>query len=140
MAGSSMTFTYVNGVDGGGNRSRMTKVVADWVSDDTTGAVSGTTRKIVGRIVKGVTNPGSPAPTDNYDIVITDDAGANILANTDDDLVDRDTITKETVEFFLKNVATTAIASHPAICSTVTVAVTNAGNSKAGQLVLYVEV
>lgn len=140
MAGSSMTFTYVSGVDGGGNRSKMTKVIADWVSDDATGAVTGSSRKVCGRLVKAVTDPGASAPTDNYDIALTDDASADILANTDATLLNRDTTNSETVDFFLKSAAAAALASHPAVCSTITVAVTNAGNSKNGQLVLYVEI
>lgn len=140
MAGSSMTFTYDDGVGGGGERSQIRKVIADWVSDDATGAVTGTTRKIVGRLVKAVTDPGAAAPTDNYDIALTDDVSADILANTDATLGNRDTTNSETVDFFLKNVAAAALASHPAICSTITIAITNAGNSKTGKLVLYVEV
>lgn len=48
MAGSSATLTYDDGHDALGQVGRIKKVTMDWVSDDTTGAVSGTTRKIVG--------------------------------------------------------------------------------------------
>ena len=140
MAGSSMTFTYDGGADGAGHPTRFRRVIADWVSDDATGAVTGTSRKVVGRLVKAVTDPGSPAPSANYDIALTDDASADILANTDATLANRHTSNSETVVFFEKNVAAAALASAPVVCSTITIAVTNAGNSKQGQIVLYVEV
>ena len=139
MAGSSMTFTYDRGYDGGGVLGRYSRVIADWVSDDATGAVTGTSRKIVGHLVKAVTDPGSPAPSANYDIALTDDASADILANTDATLANRHTTTSETVEFFVKNAAAAAMNRGPVVCSTVTIAITNAGNSKAGQIILYVE-
>jgi hypothetical protein len=139
MAGSSMTFTYDAGYDGDGHLGRYRRVIADWVSDDATGAVTGTSKKVVGRLVKAVTDPGSPAPSANYDIALTDDASADILANTDATLANRHTSNSETVVFFEKNVAAAALASAPVVCSTITIAITNAGNSKQGQLVLYVE-
>lgn len=132
MAGSSMTFTYD---ELGGIR----KIIADWVSDDATGAVSGTTKKITGQLIKGVTDPGAAAPTDNYDIVITDEESANVLGNCMDDLQDRDTANTETVYFLVSNLATTdpGGAVHPVVCDKLTIAVSNAGNSKTGQLILY---
>ena len=40
MAGSSMSFSYDEGVSGSGFRSRVMRVICDWVSDDATGAGS----------------------------------------------------------------------------------------------------
>jgi len=133
MAGSVMTITY-------DETDQIRKIIADWTSDDTTGAVSGTTKKITGRLVKGVTNPGATAPTDNYDIVVTDEESANVLVNCKDDLADRDTTNTEEVYFLVSNLAATDPGGvvHPVVCDKLTIAITNAGNSKNGRLILYV--
>jgi len=137
MAGSSMAFTY-DRVPGG----PITRVIGTWTSDDTTGAVSGTTaNKISGRLVKAVTDPGAAAPTANYDIVLTDSESVNVLTGCDDDLQNRHTTTTEETYFFVLDTDATPLAKaqHPAVCSVLTVAVTNAGNSKNGVIYLYVE-
>lgn len=143
MAGSTMTFTYDDGVDGGGCRSRVRKVIIDWLSDDASGAVTGTTRKVCGRLVKAVTDPGSAAPTDNYDIDITDEEGVDVLAVcvAAGRLQNRDTANSEQVYFFAENLDAAPLASSaaPIVCDKLTVAITNAGNAKTGQLILYVE-
>ncbi len=142
MAGSSMSFTYDDGHDGAGQPGRVRKVICDWTSDDTTGAVTGTTRKIVGRLIKGVTDPGSAAPTANYDIALTDEESADILAACQSTLANRHTSSTEQVYFLVLDAAGTPLAQsvHPVVCDAITVAVTNAGNSKTGQLILYYEV
>jgi len=137
-----MAFTYDGGEDGAGLPSRVRRVVIDWTSDDTTGAVSGTTRKLCGRLVKAVTDPGATAPTANYDIALTDPESVNILTACQSTLADRHTSNTEEVYFLVKDAAGTPLAQpvHPIVCDAITVAVTNAGNSKVGQLILYVEV
>lgn len=135
-----MTFTYDDGSARTGGRT-IRKVIADWVSDDTTGAVTGTTEKIVGQLVKAVTDPGSPAPTANYDIDITDEESVDVLAVciAAGRLQNRHTTTTEQAYFFVENVdaAPLATSTHPVVCDKLTIAITNAGNSKAGQLILY---
>lgn len=134
MAGAVMTLTY-------DDEGPIRKVIADWTSDDATGAVSGTTKKIVGAIVKGVTNPGATAPTDNYDIAMTDEESFDILTScvAASTLANRDTTNTEEVYFFLKNADASplSIAAHPTVCDKLTIAITNAGNSKVGRLILY---
>ena len=132
MAGSSMTFTY-------DDIGKIRKVIADWTSDDTTGAVSGTCKKITGTLIKGVTDPSATAPTDNYDIAITDSEGLDVLGNCVDNLADRDTANTEEVYFLVSNLAATDPAGnlHPVVCDPLTISVTNAGNSKQGQVILY---
>ncbi len=141
MAGSSMTINYDDGADGAGLVGGIRKILVSWTSDDTTGAVSGTTRKIVGQLIKGVTDPGSAAPTANYDITITDEEGVDVLAAciAAGRLDNRHTSTSEQAYFFVENVNTAplAMAAHPVVCDALTIAVANAGNSKTGQLVLY---
>lgn len=135
MAGSSMTFTYEA-------HGPIVKVIADWMSDDSTGAVSGTTAvKVVGELVKGVTDPGSAAPSANYDIAVTDEEGVDVLAACQSTLANRHTSTSEQVYFLVLDAAAgTPLAQsvHPVVADLLTIAVTNAGNSKTGQLVLYV--
>ena len=130
MAGSVMTITYSSA---GG----MTRIVADWTSDDTTGAVSGTTKHLVGELIKGQTDPGATAPTDDYDIVLTDTEGVNVLGLSHDDLVNRDTTNTEEVYFNLKPDGATVLPAYPVISDQLLVSITNAGNSKVGQVVLY---
>lgn len=141
MAGSSMTFTYDDGIDGAGLPGRIRKIIVDWVSDSATGAVSGDTRKISGELIKAVTNPGTTAPSANYDIDITDPEGTDVLANciAAGRLQNRHTSTTEIVYFFVENVDTAPLASSsaPVVCDVLTIAITNAGNSKVGRLILY---
>jgi hypothetical protein len=129
MAGSAMTFTYDTGP------GRIKRVLVDWTSDSATGAVSGTTAvKLNGYLLRGVTDPSATAPTTLYDIVLTDDEGANILGNCADDLVDRSATVTENVDFHM-----VTSGARPSVCSTITVAVSNAGNSKLGQIILYLD-
>lgn len=138
-AGSSMTFTYDDGSDGAGIRTGYRKIIVDWVSDDTAGNVTGTTRKIAGALIKGVTDPGATAPDDNYDIAITDPEGLDVLTPSEGELGNRDTANSEQTYFLIADAAMTpaATAVHPVVCDALTITITNAGNSKTGQLIIY---
>ena len=121
MAGSAMTFTEVT-------YGTIKKIKAAWVSDDATGAVSGTTTNYYdGRLIGAVTVPdGSAAPTDNYDVAVNDSDGVDVALGA---LADRDaTNTEYRAEASMAGVAN----------SKLTIAVTNAGNSKKGALYLYI--
>lgn len=134
MAGSSMAFTYDRGP------GPIVRVVADWVSDDADGTVSGTTTvKVSGRVIKAITNPGAAAPDANYDIAITGEESVDVLGNVQTGLGNRHTSTTEETYFLVKDAAPLAQSIHPVVCSELTVAVSNAGNSKAGKLVLFIE-
>lgn len=139
MAGSSMTFTYDDGYNGDGKQAGIRRVICTWTSDDSTGAVSGTTRNIVGSLIKAITDPGDAAPTDNYDIAITDDYSVDVLTGSQSTLANRHTSTTQQVYFMLLDAAGTPLAQslHPVVCSPLTVSITNAGNSKNGVLVLF---
>jgi hypothetical protein len=142
MAGSSMTFTYDDGVDGAGFRGGFRKVIADFVTDSATGSVAGTTRKIVGSLIKIVTDPGSAAPDANWDVVLTDEEGVDLSIHMDDvaiaALIARHTTTTLETYLPLEDTAGTArIAAYPVVCDALTVTVNNAGNSKTGQIILY---
>lgn len=135
---ASMEFTFDEGDDETGNRRHVRKVVATWVS--ASDGTASNTIKMVGRLVKAVTNPGSAAPTDNYDVTLTDEDGIDVLAGCDDDLADRDTTTTEEVYFLVKDhAAGTPLAQSvaPVVCGDITVAVANAGDTKNGTISLY---
>lgn len=134
-----MAITYDRSGDGHGNKG-VIRVIYDWTSDSG-GDAAATSEKVVGRLVKAITDPGSAAPTDDYDIVITDDESVNLLTACDDDLVDRDTTTTEEVYFLVKDHAGTPLAQSfsPIVCSPLTLTVSNAGDSKTGQLFLFIE-
>lgn len=146
MAGSATTITYDDGADGSGARGRIRKVLIEFTTDDTTGSVTCTTRKIVGELIKIVTDPGSAAPTDNWDVVLTDEEGVDLSVNMDDAaiaaLIARDTANTEETYLCLFDTAagTSRVAAFPVVCDKLTVTVNNAGNSKTGQIILYYRV
>lgn len=121
MAGSAMTFTEAI-------HGSVKKIKAAWTSDDTTGAVSGTTTyPYDGRLIGAITVPsGSAVPSANYDIAVNDadsvDVALGALANRSD------TNTEFVAEASMAGVA------H----SKLTIAITNAGNSKQGILYLLI--
>jgi len=128
MAPQSNAFTY-------DDQGPLKKIIMDWDSS-TIGVVNAdnTTKKIVGTLLKGVTDPSTTAPTDKYDITITDEEGFDVLTNSIDDLVDRDTANIEEVYF---NVYTTDSGAFPVVCDKLTIAIAGAGDTKAGRLIVY---
>lgn len=136
MAASS-TVTYDDGPDHNGRLNGVRKVIIDWTSASD-GSVTATAR-VSGTLIKAVTNPGATAPSANYDIAITDDEGIDILAACQSSLANRHTSTTEQVYFLVLDAAGTPLAQsvHPVVCDTLSVAVTNAGDSKVGRIVLY---
>lgn len=131
----SSTVTYDDGADGAGYRASIRKVLVDWTSASD-GSVTITTRKVVGELVKAVTDPSATAPTDDYDIAITDPEGADVLGASVGSLGNRDTTNTEVV-YLNQTDGTARIASFPVVCDILTIAVTNAGSAKSGQLILY---
>jgi len=147
MAGSASTITYDGGQDGKGQHGGIKRILIDWTSDDTTGAVTATTRKISGQLLKVVTDPGAAAPTANYDIAITDGNSLDVLTSLAGNgggvaptLANRHTSTTEVVHLWTESLVTTGhplAGTEPYVCDVLTVAVTNAGNSKTGQIIIY---
>jgi hypothetical protein len=136
VAGSSMTFTYDDGRDGLGRPCGIRKITVDWTSDSATGAVSGTTCKIVGQLIKAVTDPGAAAPDANYDIAITDPEGVDVLSASEAALANRHTANTEEVYFYREGTVG-MVPTFPVVCDPLTIAVTAAGNSKNGQIIIY---
>lgn len=136
MAATS-TVTYDDGRDRYGESGGF-RVLIEWQSAaDGTCTIS--VDKVCGRLVKAVTDPGDSAPTDNYDIAITDDEGVNVLSACQADLTNRDTTTSEQQYFMIVDAAVSPLAQslHPLVCSTLTVSITNGGDTKTGQIILY---
>jgi len=66
----------------------------DWTADASDGSVPSTTSKVAfdHYVIIVITNPGSPAPTDNYDITLTDSDGIDVMGG---ELIDRDKSSSE---------------------------------------------
>lgn len=112
-----------------------------WTSD-ASGNATGTTPVLIGRLVKAVTVPSaSVAPTDNYDIAMTDEQGLDVLTGVQSTLANRDTANTEQVYFLVLDAAGTPLAQsvHPLVANALSISVTNAGNAKSGTLYLYLE-
>jgi len=128
-----MTFAY-------DDVGTVKKIIIDWLSDDATADVVGTTKKISGFLLKGVTDPDVNAPDDNYNIVLTDEEGAPILGNCNDDLLLRDTANIESVDFLLRDLAAAdacGSGERPCVSDRITVSIDSAGNANEGRLILY---
>lgn len=100
----------------------LTALTLTWTSDASGDATL--VFQMQGAIVRMVTNPGSTAPTDNYDITLVDPDGVDLLAAEG---INRDTSTSEQV--FPTNT--------PFHYGDVTFTVANAGDTKDGVCVLY---
>jgi hypothetical protein len=88
--------------------------------------------KIEGRLLALVTNPGTTAPTDNYDITLVNQHGADVLQGVG---VDRDTLNTEQAR-----IVYSGSAVHPAVDETDTLTLTIANsivNSAAIVIELY---
>lgn len=118
------------------NTYPISKVVISWTGDSADGSVPQTDIDITNLIGRycclGVTDPGSTAPTDNYDIEILDEYGVDIFGGS---LKTRDTANSEQV----LPVIGTAMA--PRLCAdTWTFKLTNNSvNSATGKCVLFFE-
>jgi hypothetical protein len=102
------------------------KITFTWTSAVGGAADATTTAAFDGKLVGLTTDPGATAPTDNYDVAITDADGHDVLLGAG---TDRDTANTEHV----------AEASLGAVArSRLTLAITNAGDAKQGVVVIYI--
>lgn len=132
MAGTNTLTSRVRREFGKAERRGVEIVTIDWVGDAADGSVPDLSLDLDGYLVKVVTNPGSTAPTANYDITIEDptdnalDAAGGLLAN-------RHTTTTEQVYPLV-----TGAACPIFLAGTYNVAVSNnAVNSASGRIVFY---
>lgn len=116
MAGTTtVTRNSSNGVE---------KITFSWTSDGS-GDADDATIHVSGEIARVVTNPGAAAPTDNWDAVLNDADGVDVLAGA---LANRDTANTE--QSFTDPVV--------AVNGDLNLVVSNAGDTKTGTVVLYV--
>jgi len=138
MAGSSVTITKREIEN---NKEHIDEWLISWVADDTNGSVpdaeialSGALehdKPINGWVFMAETNPGSPAPTANYDITIKNAAGADIFGG---ELADRSGSVTERV---LPKIGSAYDKAWVSGILTFTLA-NNSVNSAAGTATLYV--
>jgi len=121
MAGSAMVFTEIT-------HGTVKKIKAEWTSDDTTGAVTGTTTSFYfGRLLGAITVPDAvAAPTNLYDIAVNDNDAVDVALGA---LADRSIVNTE----FVAEAAMAAVAH-----SQLTIAITAAGNSTEGTVYLFI--
>lgn len=118
-------------------KTGLKKVTFAWVSS-ATGTVTCATNSQVTAFLKGlyivrvVTNPGATAPTDDWDATITDADGVDMMGGV---LANRDTTNSEEV---LPYIGGLAYGPNP-IPGQITLNITNAGDSKTGTVVLYMQ-
>lgn len=137
---ASMDFTYDDAPEGG----RIRQVICTFVTDGAGAATGTTTRPINGELIKIVTDPGSAAPSANWDVVLTDDRALNPLAGIQNTaaLIARHTANTEQTYLQLLNGDNTpiGIAAFPVVTGRLTVAVANGGDTKNGVIYIYYRV
>lgn len=102
------------------------EIVFSWTSASDGTATGTTTYAYDGKVELLTTDPGATAPSDNYDVTLTDSDGVDVLGGAG---VDRDTAnTEQKVASLLGAVAS----------SKLTLNIANAGDSKVG--VTYVHI
>jgi hypothetical protein len=112
---------------------RVRRIQVDWVADAADGSVPATALpKFEGRLLALTTNPGATAPTDNYDITLVDDEGADRLQGLG---ANRDTANTEQVPIVYSGTAVAPIVDGDETL-TFTLA-NNAVNSALGRALLY---
>jgi len=105
--------------------SHIDRVTFIYVSG-TDGSATGTTKQVyTGRVRQVLLYAGTTAPTDLYDVELKDSAGRDLLFGQGADCPVADTVVVEDGGM---------VVNEP-----LTLAVTNAGNTKDGRVVVYIE-
>jgi hypothetical protein len=124
---------------GGGSRSQdsyINRIVLAWVSD-ASGVVSGTPTGIInGTICKVQFIPGSPAPSDAYDVTLTDTAGIDVLGGQGAN--QSATVAAAVIPGVPLKDGTTISVAPCVVADPLTLIIANAGNAKQGSVVLYI--
>ena len=112
-----------------------------WTSDvsgaDVSGGAGLTTFSVSGEVLRITTDPGSPAPSANYDVVINDQDGIDVAMGF---LADRHTTTTESVVPRYRGTLPANGGAYSAPVFTagpLELVITNAGTSKQGVVRLY---
>lgn len=117
--------------------SKYYTVTYTWTADASDGSVPATAAQFPygGYIVRVVTNPGTNAPSDNYDLTLTDADGVDVVGGA---LANRDTSNTESVVPIVDSV--NSIYGGSLVAGSITMNLTNNSvNSAGGTLVIYVE-
>src|SRR4051812_32088221 len=112
----------------------INKLTLAWTSASD-GTATFTTSKINGTILRCATNPGSAAPTDDWDVTLTDEDGLDVLAGQG---ANRDTTNSEHFcpGLPLKDGTTTSVV--PIVVNgPLALSVSGAGSAKTGTIVIY---
>lgn len=124
---------------GGGSRSQdsyINRIVIAWISDGF-GVVSGIAIGAVnGTICKVQFIPGSPAPSDAYDVTLTDTAGIDVLGGQGAN--QSATVAAAVVPGVQLKDGTTISVAPCVVADPLTLVIANAGASKQGLVVLYI--
>jgi hypothetical protein len=109
-----------------------------WTCDAAGAVTEWYTRDCVrGRLSKVVFNPGTAAPTDNYDVTLLDTNGVDVLQGLG---ANRDTANTETVVPAIEQLVGATTALLPVVvCDKLQLVIANAGNAKEGVISLYIE-
>ena len=122
-------------------RTAHTRITVNWTADAADGSVPDTDLieaiesgfELYGWIEKVVTNPGTPAPTDDYDVTLEDPEGVDVLGGAGED---RDASDSEQFVPLVGGVRVPAWLGEPA---TLTFKLAgNSVNSAQGRVVIYV--
>lgn len=125
MAGSACTITEER-------HGTMKRIGFAWTSDDTTGAVTGTTTYAYSGLIEAVEfvpNTAGTQPSDNYDVTLTDEASVDKLGGAG---ANRSNAATEILRVTLA-VGLGAVANDK-----LTLNVSAAGNSKTGAVYVYI--
>jgi hypothetical protein len=121
------------------NSDPVRRIPLVWTSDAATGAVSGTYTGIISGVVLRVViipNSGGTQPDNLYDVTLLDEGGVDILSGLGANLTN--TTTYDKIPGVVHTDGTTTSTAPRAISDKLELRVANAGNSKGGQVVLYV--
>lgn len=124
--------SHVSGV----SRSALTRYLIDWESTAGGSYTDTITLQAAGELIAVSFGPGSPAPDANYDVVITDEEGVDILAGQGANL-SATVSTMVTPGIPVKDGTTTSVGCRP-VMGDLSLSITNAGASKQGKIVLWV--
>ena len=123
------------------HRSAHSVITVNWTADAADGSVPDTdliaaiesSFQLYGWIEKIVTNPGTPAPTDDYDITLEDPEGVDVLGGAGNN---RDSSNSEQAIPLVDGVPTPSWLGEP---STLTFKLSgNSVNSAQGKLIIYI--
>ena len=132
VAAVSDTFRWIPG-----DTKEFCVVRATWIARATGSVDVFTTKPINGAVVRVVTNPGTPAPSDNYDIVLEDVDGADIMGGT---LSDRDVSNSEQAVALIYDDGSDRVYGNPVVDGPLIMRVDNNSTGLAqGQVAIYIK-